>query len=30
VGMAETTVRLSVGLEDPLDILDDIVAALTA
>ncbi len=30
VGMAETTVRLSVGLEDPLDILDDITAALQA
>ena len=28
VGMAETTVRLSIGLEDPLDILDDITIAL--
>ncbi|WP_435298724.1 O-succinylhomoserine sulfhydrylase [Timonella sp. A28] len=29
VGMSETTVRLSVGLEDPLDLLDDIFAALS-
>ncbi len=29
VGMAETTLRLSVGLEDPQDLLDDILAALT-
>lgn len=29
VGMSETTLRLSVGLEDPQDLLDDIVAALS-
>ncbi len=28
VGIAETTVRLSVGLEDPLDLLDDVEQAL--
>ena len=30
VGMTESTVRLSIGLEDPLDLLDDIEQALTA
>lgn len=30
VGMSETTVRLSVGLEDPRDILDDVERALRA
>ena len=30
VGMAESTVRLSIGLEDPLDLLDDIEQALKA
>ncbi len=30
VGMSETTVRLSVGLEDPQDILDDVQRALRA
>ncbi|ROS76511.1 O-succinylhomoserine sulfhydrylase [Cellulomonas sp. PhB143] len=30
VGIAETTVRLSVGLEDPLDILEDVEQALAA
>jgi O-succinylhomoserine sulfhydrylase len=28
VGIAETTVRLSVGLEDPLDLIDDLARAL--
>lgn len=28
VGIAETTVRLSVGLEDPLDLIDDLERAL--
>ncbi len=28
VGMSESTVRLSIGLEDPLDILDDVTIAL--
>jgi len=28
VGIAETTVRLSVGLEDPLDLIDDLTRAL--
>nr|WP_210727463.1 O-succinylhomoserine sulfhydrylase [Sanguibacter hominis] len=30
VGMTESTVRLSIGLEDPLDLLDDIEQALKA
>ncbi|WP_307844218.1 O-succinylhomoserine sulfhydrylase [Sanguibacter suaedae] len=30
VGIAETTVRLSVGLEDPLDIIEDVERALAA
>lgn len=30
VGMTETTLRLSVGLEDPADILDDILLALSS
>lgn len=30
VGIAETTVRLSVGLEDPLDLLEDVEQALRA
>ncbi|WP_229737323.1 O-succinylhomoserine sulfhydrylase [Isoptericola cucumis] len=30
VGIAETTVRLSIGLEDPLDILEDVEQALRA
>ncbi|RZS62348.1 O-succinylhomoserine sulfhydrylase [Xylanibacterium ulmi] len=30
VGIAETTVRLSVGLEDPADIVDDVEQALAA
>ncbi|WP_240930681.1 O-succinylhomoserine sulfhydrylase [Isoptericola sp. BMS4] len=30
VGIAETTVRLSVGLEDPLDIIEDVEQALRA
>ncbi|GII98532.1 O-succinylhomoserine sulfhydrylase [Sediminihabitans luteus] len=30
VGIAETTVRLSVGLEDPLDIIEDVEQALGA
>ena len=30
VGIAETTVRLSVGLEDPLDLIDDVQRALSA
>ncbi len=30
VGLSETTVRLSIGLEDPLDILEDIEIALRA
>jgi len=28
VGIAETTVRLSVGLEDPADLIDDLAQAL--
>ena len=28
VGIAETTVRLSVGLEDPADLVDDLAQAL--
>jgi O-succinylhomoserine sulfhydrylase len=30
VGIAETTVRLSVGLEDPLDVIEDVEQALHA
>jgi O-succinylhomoserine sulfhydrylase len=30
VGIAETTVRLSVGLEDPLDLIEDVEQALAA
>ena len=30
VGIAETTVRLSIGLEDPLDLLEDVEQALRA
>ncbi len=30
VGIAETTVRLSVGLEDPLDLIEDVQQALAA
>jgi O-succinylhomoserine sulfhydrylase len=30
VGISESTVRLSIGLEDPLDILDDVARALAA
>lgn len=30
VGMSETTIRLSVGLEDPADLLDDVTQALRA
>ena len=30
VGIAETTVRLSVGLEDPLDLIEDVEQALSA
>lgn len=30
VGIAETTVRLSVGLEDPLDVIEDVEQALNA
>ena len=30
VGISETTIRLSIGLEDPLDLLDDLTRGLTA
>ncbi len=30
VGIAETTVRLSIGLEDPLDLIEDVEQALAA